>query len=142
MKRNIIITAVFVILGLLIAIGPFTIFHVCQSDGDMLMNCQKTARVELVLGIIIALLGIAYAIVKKRKLRIAVSSVTALIAIAAYLVPNVIIGVCENVHMHCRAVALPSLTVLSIILFAVAVINTVYLFVKGKNNEQQSSDNR
>lgn len=142
MKRRIIFGAVFVILGLLIAVGPYTIFHVCRSDGDMLMNCQRTARAELVTGIAVTLLGIAYSIARNHKLNIAVGSVIAVIAIAAYLIPNVIIGVCENAHMHCRAMALPSLTVLSIIIFAIAAVNVIYLFVKGNGHEVQSTDDR
>jgi hypothetical protein len=106
-----------IILGLLIAIGPNTIFHVCISDGDMLMSCNYTAIAESITGAFIALLGLIYTSVSQVKVRLSLSILTAIASIFVFLFPTFIIGVCGGKHMHCHAVALPALVILSIILF-------------------------
>lgn len=47
MKKRYISGLLYIIIGLLIAIGPFTIFRVCiPQDSDMIMKCYWTARAE------------------------------------------------------------------------------------------------
>lgn len=130
MKRKQIIGITDIVLGLLIAIGPHTIFHVCRPDGGMLMHCNYTAYAESITGAVIVLIGIAVLFVKSRTAQKIFSIVQAVLAVLVFSFPVFIIGVCENVHMHCHAVALPALIILSIILFAVSFIDIIYSGVK------------
>lgn len=132
MKKKIIFGALIFVFGLLIAIGPFTIFHVCKPDqSEMYMKCYWTARAELGIGIVISILGLLSAISASAKTRIGLNSSIVLNSIVAFLIPNFLIGVCDGKHMHCHAVALPSLSILSAVVFALAVINIIYIYRNG-----------
>lgn len=145
MKKRYISGLLYIIIGLLIAIGPFTIFHVCAShDGDMIMKCHWTARAELGLGISISILGLILLIQKAYNSQLAANLSLIINGVLAYLIPNVLIGVCDGVHMHCHAVARPALSILSALTVAIAIINVVYLYGKrrGTENEIQDADNQ
>ena len=76
MKKKIIFGALIFVFGLLIAIGPFTIFHVCKPDqSEMYMKCYWTARAELGIGIVISILGLLSAISASAKTRIGLNSI-------------------------------------------------------------------
>jgi hypothetical protein len=126
-KNKIVSAIVFLALGLLIAIGPFTLFKVCQSA--MVMNCNRSANAELVLGIIIAAVGVSANAFGSGSARSIASFVISAIGVIAFLIPNVIIGVCGG-QMHCTVVAKPSLSVLSIVIVIFGVINGIYVYRK------------
>lgn len=76
MKKKIISGALIFVFGLLIAIGPFSIFHVCKPDqSEMYMKCYWTARAELGIGIVISILGLLSAISASAKTRIGLNSI-------------------------------------------------------------------
>ncbi len=143
MKKIYISGLLYIIIGLLIAIGPFTIFHVCDAhDADMIMKCHWTATAELGQGIAISILGLILLIQKEYNSRLTANLSLAVNGALAYLIPNVLIGVCDGAHMRCHAVARPALSVLSALIVAIAVINIIYLYGKGRSigNETQSAD--
>lgn len=76
--KNKIIAAVIVILSLLAAIGPKTLFPVCPV-GEMKMRCYSTANAELIVGLIGAGLGIILLITKEKKIRIVLSVAEAVV---------------------------------------------------------------
>lgn len=137
MRKKTFAGVVIIILGLFIAIGPFTLFHVCRPDNpDMYMRCYWTARAELGLGIVISILGLLTAILPSAKTKTGLSIAAALNSVVAFLIPNFLIGVCEGKHMHCHAVSLPALSILSVILFLTAIINIISLYRnEGSKNE-------
>ena len=123
---------IIIILGLLIAVGPFTFFHVCRPENpEMHMSCYFTARAELGLGIVISILGLLAAIPKTQGYRAGINIAVVLNSILVSLIPNFLIGVCSGEHMHCRAVTLPALNILSIAL----IIITVGSFIQLKSNK-------
>lgn len=118
---------IIIILGLLIAVGPFTFFHVCRPENpEMHMSCYFTARAELGLGIVISILGLLAAIPKTQEYRAGFNIAVVLNSILIFLIPDFLIGVCGGEHMYCRAVALPALNILSIALFVIAASNLIY----------------
>lgn len=119
-KANLIGGIAFIVTGLLIAIGPQSIFHVCRSDGDMVMRCFYTAQAELGVGLLITVLGILFLFEKKRTAQITTAVGIAFSSIIAFLIPNFLIGVCGSAHMHCKAVTQPALTLISIITFVIS----------------------
>ena len=129
MRKNYIFGALFVIAGLLIAIGPKTVFAVCNSDGEMTMKCFYVAQTELAIGIAIAVLGVVLAVLKDNVAQITASIALALNGIITILIPDVLIGVCKSAHMHCNAVTRPALNILGAVVIILAILGAV-LFSK------------
>lgn len=126
----------FVVLGLLISIGPYTIFHVCnghmqmEGEGMKLMACQKTAQAELVLGIIIALLGLINIFIKKNIIKGIANIANIITGVLAIAFVTDIIGTCKDPNMHCNIAAKPSLIVLGILTILVSLIGSFLTFKK------------
>ena len=133
MRKNYIFGVLFAIAGLLIAIGPKTLFAVCSSDGEMTMKCFYVAQTELAIGIAIALLGIVLILIKSSYAGITASIALAFNGIITVLIPNVLIGVCKSEHMHCNAVTRPALNILGALVIVLSVIGIV-LF-RGKDSK-------
>lgn len=136
MRKKYVFSLLFIIVGFLIAIGPRTIFYVCDSSEDMIMRCYYTAQTELALGIEIAIFGVILAIQKSRAAQAATSISLALSGIITLLVPNVLIGVCDGIHMHCHAVAKPALSLLGVAVIIAAIISFVLLYRKGSKEHE------
>lgn len=142
MKNRVLSGSVFFIIGILLAIGPYTIFPICK-DAAMPMRCQTTAKAEVILGILTITIGVLLLIIKHIKLRILLNTLTIPVGILSFLFPNVITGVCSKMHMTCRSLSLPALSIISIALIAFAAINTFYLWKfidKGENVNGQGTD--
>ncbi len=168
MKNRLITGIIFIVLGLLIAVGPLSIFPVCGVHGKedssmsemelssdhentvmqpnnntmanmddkpsednasstMVMKCHWTARAELGIGILIAILGSLLIVFKSKQLQLGLNISIGLNGILAFLIPTVLIGVCESTHMACRTLTLPALSVISGIVTFASIINSVYL---------------
>lgn len=175
MKNRLVTGIAVIVLGLLIAVGPSTIFPVCgvrdtggsamlgvQSDngamsgtgedssGDpvessghssnssssTVMKCHWTAQALLGVGILIAILGALLIVFASKQVRLGLSIALALNGILAFLIPNVLIGVCGSAHMLCRTLTLPANSVISGIAVVAAIANAAYLWKadRGENN--------
>jgi len=132
MKKRI-IGIVFAVLGLLISLGPQFLFKVCpvKYDPEMMeylfMKCHWTARVEIGVGALIAILGIALILFTDVKIRLGLAIAICLSGVLALLIPYVLIGGCPMHTMPCRKIAFPGITVASILLLIGAGLYTVYL---------------
>jgi hypothetical protein len=155
----------FIILGLLIALGPYTIFPVCgeglsnylspssqestqmnnsmagssnqssMSSTSMTMKCHWTAQAELGIGFVIVVLGILLIVFSSGLVRLGLSLSLVPVGILALLIPNTLIGICDNVHMNCHAETLPALTILSGILIIAAAAYAVYLYLESRKGQ-------
>lgn len=134
MKSKYLSGIAFIILGLLLAFGPLTIFPVCKA-GMMVMPCQHTAKTELVLGIFVIVVGILLSIIKEVRFRLWLNIAGVLLGILAVLFPNAITGVCSKSNMACRMLTLPALTVISIILIIFSAANVLFLYKPEKGRE-------
>jgi hypothetical protein len=108
-----------VLVGILVAVGPRTLFPVCEGLDDPSMPCHWTALVEAGVGGVLALLGVALILCARGGaescapgLHVAVFLDAAL----ALLVPTALVGVCQGAHMPCRLLTLPALAVLGSLL--------------------------
>lgn len=126
MKNRISLSIIFIVLGVLIAVGPLFIFPVCTLGGKDMMKCGYTARAELGIGAIITILGIGYYFLKSIPARFTASFAILLNGIVALLIPTVLIGVCDMHTMHCHMITLPSLVALSILTIIGSAGNGVY----------------
>lgn len=167
----------FIILGLLIAFGPITIFPVCdihnekqetmdatkekmameeittnegQENNSMSlsmsspMKCYWTARVELGIGLVIALIGFLILLHSSVAIRLGLTIGAGLNAILALLIPTVLIGVCQSTRMACHSLTLPALIILSSFAIIISKINIILLYQvhkKGKRNNESKTFN-
>jgi len=128
-----IIGIIFTALGLLIALGPQFLFKVCEPKGDMIMKCYWSARAEIGVGAVIAVLGIALIVFSCSKIRLGLVIGIFLSGINALLIPHALIGGCAMHSMPCRKIAFPAITVIGILLLIGAGI---YIFVLSKQTKK------
>ncbi len=128
-KTNLIFAILLILLGTLTAIAPFTFAHVCER-GEKIMKCFWTARIELFLGIAIAVLAIIKLFSNNNLLQLGINAGIFLNSIAVILVPTVLIGVCGMNKMHCVAVTKPTLIVFGILILTLTLIQSILLWKK------------
>jgi hypothetical protein len=130
MKKNIIISAVVIALGLLIGLGPQFLFKVCEAGccGNL---CNISAQAEIGVGLFIIAVGICLIVYTDPKTQLGLLIGTFLTGIVALAVPHALIGGCGGMTMDCRRVAFPALTVESVILLVFSAVAIAYIV---KNN--------
>jgi cytochrome bd-type quinol oxidase subunit 2 len=134
MKNRIASGAAAIVLGLLISLGPYFLFKVCEPveahDGSgtiSWMKCHWSVQAEIGIGALISALGLALLVLKSKETRTGLSIGVFLSAVLVLLIPHALIGGCAMPTMPCRAVTFPSLTVLGILLLTGAAANIFYL---------------
>ena len=128
-KSNLVFAVIFVLLGALVAAGPYSFAHVCEV-GEKIMKCHWTARVELFLGLSIALLGLLKLLSSDAKYQLGLNFGLLINALGVLLTPTVLIGVCGMKKMHCVAVAKPTLVVFGILILAAVLVQSVSVWKK------------
>jgi hypothetical protein len=128
MKNRVIGGIVVIAGGLFIALGPQFLFKVCPPAGDVFMKCHWSARAEIGIGGLLAVLGIGLAVSASMDIRLGLTAGIFFSAILALLIPHVLIGGCPMPSMPCRTAAFPSITVLAILLLIFSALNAWYLF--------------
>lgn len=136
MKKRLFTGVLFIVLGILEAVGPHTFIPVCDAMDGKFMKCYWTAQAETGIGISIVVLGVLLILLSSRQIRIGISIGIALNAILVILIPDALIGVCGKIHMSCRALTLPALNLLGALTLLAAVINVWLL--RNENREVQS----
>lgn len=128
-KFNLVFAVIFVLLGALVAAAPYSFAHVCEV-GEKIMKCHWTARVELFLGLSIALLGLLKLLSSDAKYQLGLNFGLLINALGVLLTPTVLIGVCGMKKMHCHAVTKPTLIVFAILIVVSALAQSVSLWKK------------
>jgi hypothetical protein len=133
MKKNIIISIVIIILGLLIALGPQFLFKVCRHGEESFPRCHWSAQAEIGMGLLIVALGACMIVFTDTKTHLGLIIGVFMASIIALAVPNFLIGGCGSLTMKCRKVAFPALTVESVVLLVFsAIMVTIILIQKPK----------
>jgi len=131
MKKRIIVGTLFIILGLLISLGPSTIFAVCgPMDDGKFMKCHWTARAELGIGLGIVLLAVLSIVFASKEVRTGLLLGIATLSSNSILIPTALIGVCGGEHMQCNALTRPVLLVIGVISIVIALVQAVILLRK------------
>ena len=91
------------------------------------MKCYWTGRAEIGIGGTITVIGILFLIFKDRLIRTGLSLALIPVGVYALLVPHVLIGVCGSAHMTCRTLALPAITIISVAVSIIAIVNVWWL---------------
>ncbi|MDO8737330.1 MAG: DUF4418 family protein [Thermoleophilia bacterium] len=130
-------------LGGLIAITPRYILPVCEHYGVRMdigmgntlpMSCYYTERASLLIGVIIAVIGIAIIIASRPATLRPLALILAGAGAATILIPTWLFPVCHNADMHCNQGAKPALIVLGIM----AMITAVWLGISSAAPEEIS----
>jgi hypothetical protein len=134
MVNRIITSLVFIVLGLLMAILPHTLFHVCTGTISSVsgiripMKCFWTARMATGLGVLFCVSGILLYFSKGVLARVGISLMIFMNGILLAAVPTVLIGVCKAETMPCRMGTLPCLLVLAVLILTFSLANLFYLY--------------
>jgi len=140
MKNRVIFGLFYIIIGVLFAAGPFTLFKICgmEHHRDAPDICFYMARSVAGNGGLMAALGVLYIFAENGGARVGLAVSNILNIVLVFLFANVIIGVNPMETMPCRYLTLPSLNVISVIAFILTFGNLFYL-VKGGNTFGKSA---
>lgn len=157
MRNRLIIGVFFIVLGLILAFGPITIFPVCgistNKEGEEMqmenseskvqdssmsvtmsssMKCHWTARALLGIGVSIAIQGILILLISSCAIRLGITIGIGLNGILGIVIPTWLIGVCASSKMACQELTLPALIIISSFILVGSIINGVFLHQKLK----------
>jgi hypothetical protein len=145
MKNRIITGVTAVLAGLLISLGPQTIFSLdAKMSSGSWMLCHWTGRAEIGAGLVIAVLGILLLIFSSREIRLGLSFGIAASDVLALLLPAVLIGGCGMPDMKCQSVTFPALYIITGLTLLGAVFNIIYLLlsISGRTGKAGKADDR
>ena len=117
-----------IVLGLLLSAGPQFLFKPCPTT-EKFMKCFWSCKALIVVGAVLALVGLLQLIAKEAKSRKALSVIGLVLAISAILIPTVIIGGCVKPEMACKMLTFPVTHTLSA---AAIVLQGLTLMAKEK----------
>ncbi|MGN0687895.1 MAG: DUF4418 family protein [Oscillospiraceae bacterium] len=126
MKNKVINALVYLVLGVLLIIGPYTLFPVCDT-AEKIMKCFWATRAVNTVGGMLAVFGIVLLLLKAGDSVIAVNLCSIAAGIAAILLPSVIIGGCAKDTMACQALTFPAIYLISAAVVLFSVGNLIYL---------------
>lgn len=132
-------------LGALVAITPRYIFPICEYYGvnmdmgmgkTLPMSCYYTDRASLLIGIIIAVIGLAIIIASRPATLRPLALILAGAGAGTILVPTWFFPICHNADMHCNQGSKPALIVLGIL----SMIMAVWLGISSSADSESISD--
>jgi len=130
-----------IIVGALVAVGPQTIFKICdQSHHSTPSTCFWTGQALIAVGIAFALLGVCYLFFSDTHLRTGLSLASCVTVVLVILITNVFPGMDEDSMMSCRVTTLPTLNFISIVSLALGAVNTGYLIRKKAVSYESEAD--
>jgi hypothetical protein len=123
---------VLIVLGVLLAIAPWTFAPVCEVNGmyaqlasgkTLPMPCGWTARAEIGLGVLLVVTGILLAIAKSNETKRIIGIFGTVIGVLAILFPTYITKMCGIAEHPCNLVTKPVLILLGL----AAIIVSAYV---------------
>lgn len=135
MKKRIGFAIVDFIIGVLLIVGPKTLFKVCDTS-EMVMKCHWSSRAVIGVGILYILLSVLIVVFKQQGEQILLGILTIALGIIAILIPSVLIGGCSNSMMNCQSLTFPVIYLLAAISIVAAIIYLIYsVKVVGKSEK-------
>ena len=113
------------IMGALLALGPQFLFRPCPTT-EKFMKCFWSCKALIVVGAVLALIGLLQLLSKEAKSRKVLSIVGLALAVCAILIPTVIIGGCVKPEMACKMLTFPithTLSAIAIVLQGLTLIS-------------------
>lgn len=122
----------YIIVGLLMFLGPKYIFVGCEFNPDHPMKCWWSTQAILGIGILFIVSGICYMLIKNKGINLGISLMSIFIGMYSIAIPKFLIGGCKKEMMSCLAVEFPSIYLICGVLIIVSIINIIYLSQKIK----------
>ncbi len=132
MKNKYVVGALLLALGLLVALGPQSIFAVCEFNPEKAMKCHWMAQAEIGVGLVIAVFGVLHMVMNHAKTRQGLSMAAVPMGLLVMMLPLKLVGVCMNVHMQCVTLTRPALIMLGI---AVMLVGGLSAFALNKTEK-------
>jgi len=131
LKNRYLSAIIYLAYGLLIAVGPQTLFKVCTSEAST-MKCYWTSRGEIGVGVLFLFNAVIALVFKERQNQRLISIFGFGAGILALALPLYLIGGCGNSKMPCNTTAFPVIYLLTGLVLVYIVLNVVYLTAKIK----------
>jgi len=127
---------VVIVLGALLILTPWVIFPVCMVGRNappkglevghhMRHGCHDTLRAETALGVVAIGIGAVPLLWPRRKIKIAVSTATLIVAALVVLFPLKITGLCKMSDMACRIGTMPALATVAVVMGLAGLIGLI-----------------
>lgn len=128
MKNRLISGIGAIISGLLVSLGPKTIFRLCEAKPDgSWMKCHWTGEAEFGIGLLIFVLGVLILTFASKQTRLGLSIAVALEGMLVLAFPAVLIGGCAMENMDCRRITFPAIIVIGTLIVISFTFNSLYL---------------
>ena len=113
-------------------LGVLTVFAPCgaKEDGSW-MTCHWAGNADAGAAAVLTALAAMRLLMKDRKTRLGLSAAMIPTALLAALIPGRLIALCMMPSMRCRAVMSPAVTVLSVLIIAIAAMDVAFRRRKG-----------
>lgn len=134
MNKKIFYGVLFIIYALSLTIGTEFLYPGCPTDG-MVMNCHKSLAVIFWIGVIIGMIGLALILIKNREILLGGHIAGFIASVVVFLIPTVIIGICQMETMNCKVVTFPIIYLLTLLFF---IINTVGIVLELRSKKRES----
>ncbi len=111
------------ILGLLTAVGPYTIYPICGDAMDG--PCHATGHAEVLIGVSMSVLSVASLFVANHRDRALLGLAILALSVLSVLVVTVIIGTCDGGMMACNRTGKPGMIAVGTVAAIASVANIV-----------------
>ena len=113
-------------LSLFLTIGVKTVFAACgpKEDGSW-MACHWAEQAVFASGIVLSCISVMILLISDEKVRLGLSLAVIPAAAVTALIPGVFSGLCMMTNMHCHTVTRPSVTVISVLIAAAALVDVI-----------------
>lgn len=132
MKNRLGLGIFYIVIGILMSLGPKYIFVGCELNPDHPMKCWWSTQAILGIGILFIIIGICYILIKSKEINLGISLISVFIGIYSIAIPKFLIGGCKNGAMPCVAIEFPSIYLVCGVLIIVSIVNIIYLRQKTK----------
>ena len=121
-------------LSLVYLLGTLLVFRPCGPKGDgTWMHCHWAGVAVSVCAAVLLALSVIHMAAGRPGVKMALSGVTILVAVAAAVIPGNVIHLCMMADMRCRAVMQPAVIVFSILVIAAAALDLITQRKRGKS---------
>jgi hypothetical protein len=99
--------------GILLLVAPRYILPACEYEGFPAMHCSDTARAEMIVGALLAALGVMAFFLHSPKLLMTSSSFALALSVTAYMLPDKF-GYCHSTRMPCNYGMVPGIRFIAV----------------------------
>lgn len=123
-KDGKILSVIYMILSVLLIVGPKSIFAVCKVE-EKPMKCYWSTQAVMALAVILLVIAVLFFLADSSQTKIMLSVITIVTATMIILIPAKLIGGCGKMTMACRSLTFPAFYVIGGILIMSAVVECI-----------------